>query len=152
MKYRFPVVGRFLFITDILISVFDFSIRHEKFTINVLDSIGISLFVIGLVIYVFSRFTLRKYFSEKLLIKPGHKLITKGIYNFIRHPIYLGEILLYISVPIIFSSIYGLIIAIVIIYLILYRIKFEEKLLISRFGQEYLDYSQRTKKLIPFIF
>jgi hypothetical protein len=34
----------------------------------------------------------------------------------------------------------------------LYRIKMEEKVLVSRFGREYTEYARRTKKLIPYLY
>ena len=138
--------------SEILVNAFDLSIQHKESLIDYTKILGFIIFVLGLFLYGIARFTIRKFFSEKLVIKPDHKLITQGIYRYIRHPIYLGEILMFVSIPIIFTSFYGLIIAIILIGLLVYRIAFEEELFLSKFGQEYIDYSSHTKKLIPFIF
>jgi protein-S-isoprenylcysteine O-methyltransferase Ste14 len=51
------------------------------------------------------------------------------------------------------NSLYGFVIMLVIIPpIILNRIRIEEKILVSRFGQEYLEYTHKTKKLIPYIY
>lgn len=114
--------------------------------------LGIALFFVGLGLYFASRLYLGKFFSERVRIRSDHKLITKGPYRYIRHPIYAGEILYFLSIPLIFSSIYGFVIMLVIIPMLLYRIGYEEKVLSSKFGQEYEAYVQRTRKLIPFIY
>jgi hypothetical protein len=36
--------------------------------------------------------------------------------------------------------------------MLFYRIRFEEKILVSRFGQEYHEYARKTKKLIPYVY
>jgi len=52
----------------------------------------------------------------------------------------------------ILGSLYGFILMLVPIPMLLYRIRIEEKALVSRFGQEYLDYASKTKKLIPYVY
>jgi len=83
---------------------------------------------------------------------PEHKLITSGPYHLIRHPIYLGGILFGLSIPMISDSLYGFVIMLIPIPIVLHRIRIEEKVLVSRFGQEYLEYARKTKKLIPYIY
>lgn len=149
---KFPIQGRLLFLAGLFISALDSAIHHERFALNATRIIGFALFVVGLSIYGIARFTLGRNFSEALRIKPDHKLIVHGPYRFIRHPVYLGEILYFLSIPIIFESLYGFVIMLILIPMLLYRIKIEEKLLISTFGQKYLEYVRTTKKLIPYIY
>jgi protein-S-isoprenylcysteine O-methyltransferase Ste14 len=52
----------------------------------------------------------------------------------------------------IFESLYGFVVMLFIIPLLLNRIRIEEKVMVSRFGQEYLEYALRTKKLIPYVY
>jgi protein-S-isoprenylcysteine O-methyltransferase Ste14 len=148
----FPILARIVFFVGLLISALDSAIHNETFNYNIITILGFILFVVGLGIYGVARFTLRRFFSEELKIKPDHKLITFGPYHFIRHPIYLGEIFYFLSIPIIFGSLFGFVIMLVLLPLLLYRIRIEEKLLISEFGREYVDYTHRTKKLIPHIY
>jgi protein-S-isoprenylcysteine O-methyltransferase Ste14 len=56
------------------------------------------------------------------------------------------------AIPLVFSSGYGFLVMLGIIPLFIYRIRIEEKMLIEKFGDEYLQYMKRTKKLIPFFY
>jgi protein-S-isoprenylcysteine O-methyltransferase Ste14 len=50
------------------------------------------------------------------------------------------------------NSLYGFVIMLITIPILFHRIKIEEEILVSRFGQEYLEYTQKTKKLIPYLY
>jgi len=95
---------------------------------------------------------LGKYFSAGLRISEYHKLVTQGIYRHVRHPAYLGVLLVWLGVPLLFSSLYGFLAMLLLIPCYLYRIRIEEKMVIEKFGKEYLEYMKRTKKLIPYIY
>ncbi|NHZ72798.1 MAG: DUF1295 domain-containing protein, partial [Aquificales bacterium] len=86
-----------------------------------------------------------------LVIRKDHQLITHGIYRIVRHPIYLGVIMVVIGVPIYASSLLGLLIMSALIPVFLNRIRIEERLLIDEFGDTYRAYKETTSKLIPFI-
>ena len=68
-----------------------------------------------------------------------------------RHPIYLGAILVAIGVPVFASSLDGLLIMLLLIPIALIRIRIEERLLSDEFGDEHQAYQNSTRKLIPFI-
>lgn len=55
-----------------------------------------------------------------------HKVITTGVYSFVRHPMYLGGSLLFIGVPMLLGSIYGIILGLLFIFLLAGRILGEE--------------------------
>ncbi len=113
---------------------------------------GLSLFVVGLTIALVAVFTLRRFYSSTLVIRKDHQLITHGIYRFIRHPIYLGVIMVFIGVSVFTSSLYGLLIMLALIPIFLNRIKMEERMLTEEFGDAYRTYKETTRKLIPFIY
>ncbi|MFQ5712267.1 MAG: methyltransferase family protein [Candidatus Geothermarchaeales archaeon] len=69
-----------------------------------------------------------------------------------RHPAYLGSLLLSPGIPLIFSSFYGFLLILWIIPCFLYRIRIEESMLLEKFGDEYREYMKETKKIIPFIY
>jgi protein-S-isoprenylcysteine O-methyltransferase Ste14 len=153
VKWVLPVAGRLVLITGLLVSALDHATHQQgNLVLTPIVILGIALFVVGLGLYFASRLYLGRFFSEKVRIRSDHRLITKGPYRYIRHPIYAGEILYFLSIPLIFSSIYGFVIMMVIIPMLLYRIGYEEKVLSSKFGQEYEAYIRRTRKLIPFIY
>ena len=85
-------------------------------------------------------------------ILPDHKLIRHGIYRYVRHPIYLGSMLAFFSIPFLFHSLYGLLVTTLAVPFILYKIQAEERTLIEKFGDEYRDYIRNSKRLIPYVY
>jgi len=87
------------------------------------------------------------------IINP-HNLVKTGIYSLVRHPMYLGGILDYSGLCLLLTRNIGttIVLLIVLFNFILDRIDREEQFLILMFGQEYLDYMNKVKMLIPFIF
>ena len=148
-----PVLSGLLWLVAILISVIDLVIlQHGRYNLTGVGVAGAVFLLGGLGLYMIARRALGELFSEAVRIIPEHELVTSGPYRLIRHPIYLGEIFFGLSIPMILGSLYGFIIMLVPIPMLLYRIRIEEKTLVSRFGQEYLDYASKTKKLIPYIY
>jgi len=69
----------------------------------------------------------------------------------VRHPMYLGGILLFIGTPLLLGSILGVIIGIVMLFLLAGRIIGEEKMLVQEL-EGYAEYKKKVKyRLIPFI-
>lgn len=111
---------------------------------------GFTLTAIGLVIRFISVMALSKQFSTDVRVVKGHELITTGIFKYIRHPSYLGYLIIPLGIGIAFSNWIAVnLFFIPNIFAVAYRIKVEEKVLIESFGQEYEEYKKRTKLLIP---
>ena len=73
-----------------------------------------------------------------------------GIYSIVRHPLYLGNFLIYIGPFIYAGNIYGIIIFILIFWIYYERIMFaEEAYLIDKFDNEYQEWSIKTPAFIP---
>lgn len=115
--------------------------------------LGLILIILGLVIRWVAIITLREYFTVDVIVVKNQKIINKGIYKIIRHPSYLGSIISFLGLGITLSNIFALIIINVpIILVFIHRIKIEEEALIQNIGQEYIEYSKATKKLLPKIY
>lgn len=140
--------GRLLVVAVLVVSYLD----NRTALIGILWIPGAFLLVAGLSLNLVARVYLGRFYSEAVRIRPDHKLIMNGPYRFVRHPIYLSVILFTFCPPVILGSIYGFFIALAIIPMLLHRISIEEKFLVSKFGEEYLEYAQRTKKLIPGVY
>ena len=126
--------------------------QGDLYILSVQSIVGLALIVIGFTILLTAQITLRRYYSSTLVIREEHQLITHGIYRFIRHPIYLGNIMFFIGVPVFTSSLYGLLIMSALIPIFLNRIRIEERMLTEEFGDAYRTYKEATSKLIPFIY
>jgi protein-S-isoprenylcysteine O-methyltransferase Ste14 len=73
-----------------------------------------------------------------------------GIYKHIRHPQTLGEMLLFIAVAFFINSLFLVLwTTLVVILITAILIYYEEKDLVKRFGDAYLEYQQQTGALIP---
>ncbi len=129
-------------------------VRQQEglFMFSVQNFVGAALFAIGFTIELVAQITLRHSYSSTLVIREDHQLITHGVYRFIRHPIYLGVILVFIGFAVYASSLYGLLVMSALIPVFLNRIRMEERLLTEEFGDVYRAYKQTTSKLIPFVY
>jgi protein-S-isoprenylcysteine O-methyltransferase Ste14 len=77
------------------------------------------------------------------------KLITDGVFNYVRHPVYLASILFFIGLTLYTISILSLVLLIAVFAFYNYIADYEEKFLEERFGAEYRRYRQRTGKWFP---
>ena len=83
-------------------------------------------------------------FSGLVAIQPGH-----GIYGVIRHPSYLGLLVSSLGWALTFRSGVGLLLTALMIPPLVARIRAEERLVQTQFGEEYELYRTRTSRLIP---
>lgn len=83
-------------------------------------------------------------------LKQQHKLITHGIYAYIRHPMYTSVILLCLSLMLSNNILITQIVILVLIADLILKSTLEEKLLSKRF-EEYAQYKQKTWRFIPFL-
>ncbi len=143
-----------------LIILLLYTFRHPVSLFNApyLSSfIGFTLMGSGTFILVvsFMTFDIKEFIGfapKKDIPTENGKLIITGIYQYVRHPLYLGVILLVMGAFILFPYIKVLLASVIIIVYILIGSKLEEIKLIDEFGEEYLEYKKKVKSLIPFIF
>ena len=133
---------------SLIIPIMEYSyfIRSNSY----ISTLAIIIVFIGIIIRGFSIKYLGKYFSREVQTWKEHKLIEKGLYKYIRHPAYLGNIIQIIGFPLILNSYYSLLVSVLTVYLFLKRINLEEKFLENNLDG-YREYKNSTCKLIPFI-
>ncbi|MFC1785470.1 methyltransferase family protein [Candidatus Neomarinimicrobiota bacterium] len=98
---------------------------------------------------IFAKYGLGIVFGE---VREKPEVIEKGVFKIVRHPIYLGSILLYLGLILLTCSIASAILWIIIIIFYFYISKYEEKLMIKEFGKKYTNYMERVPMLIPIKF
>ena len=114
---------------------------------------GAILSITGLLIRIISIVTLKQHFTYTVTKIDNHELIDTGIYKRIRHPGYLGQLVIFFGISVAFSNWASMILMILPVSIgYLNRIRVEEKFMIEQMGQKYLEYQSRTKKLIPMIY
>ncbi|MEO8003248.1 MAG: isoprenylcysteine carboxylmethyltransferase family protein [Arenimonas sp.] len=115
--------------------------------------IGVLLFFSGLLLRWFSIIYLGRFFTVNVAIAKDHRVIDSGPYRYIRHPSYTGALMAFLGFGICLSNIASiLVILIPVTAAFLYRIRIEEAALGNALGNAYLEYSKRSKRLIPFIY
>jgi protein-S-isoprenylcysteine O-methyltransferase Ste14 len=99
--------------------------------------LGIIISGLGLIAFLTALFTI------KTLESYDGDLLTSGIYSKIRHPMYLGFIFWLIGFPLIFGSVFSMILSLFLICNILFWRFLEEKELLERFPT-YQEYKKKT--------
>lgn len=126
-----------------------------KYSTFLADSIPVFIRIIaGVLVLGYSlwlaRAGLKIVFGEK---REKSEVIKKGVFSKVRHPIYLGAILLYLGLIFFTFSLLSLgFWLFIIIPFYIWISKYEEKILTEHFGQEYLDYKNEVPMLFPRIF
>ncbi len=114
---------------------------------SVARGIGWPLFASGLVINLLSFLALGAGSSGK--VEPVTNLITRGIYAWERHPMYLGFALIMLGLDIAFGSLSGgLATLLVFIPILIWRARLEEQALYHQFGIAWTDYAGRIPSLL----
>ena len=114
---------------------------------------GFLLSLGGLILRWYSIGYLGRYFTVDVSISAEHKLIDSGPYRYIRHPTYTGALLAFLGLGFCFGNWLSILFMTVpIIAAFLWRIRIEEHALNDALGEEYRAYTQRTKRLIPFVY
>jgi protein-S-isoprenylcysteine O-methyltransferase Ste14 len=101
----------------------------------------------GVMLALYSLSYLRNRFS---IVPEARGLVTTGPYRFVRHPIYLGEIIA--GFGLVMPTLFSLHAVVLIIFVIaqLIRTYYEERML-RRVYPTYKDYARGTRRLIPFL-
>lgn len=112
--------------------------------------IGVVVYTIGQIIILWAK-KVNKFFSTVVRIQKdrGQTVCKDGPYRFVRHPGYLGGLLYIIVTPIVLSSFWGLIPAVIAVVLLFIRTYLEDKTL-QRELEGYTDYTNETRyRLLP---
>lgn len=100
---------------------------------------------------IFLVFRQNSYASRIIEVDEDQKVISTGFYSVIRHPMYVGVMIMYIPTPVALGSFWGLIPFALLPLSLVLRILNEEKVL-SENLEGYRVYCQETRyRLIPFI-
>lgn len=150
---KFPPVVSMLSLIALILAVFQIGTLDYEFFKDYADLryAGLMVYLVFSWIQVWSFKTLGNNYSQDIMIKKNHELITKGPFKVIRHPQYLCQILLDLgAATATLSYIVGFLVLIEIpIYLM--RASVEDKLLAKYFPEKFSDYRKKSGFMIPFI-
>jgi len=143
----------FLFVAFILLAVippldFRFGWSSMPWYISLFGDvlIAVSFYIFYLVSKV------NTYAAANIRVEEGQRVISTGMYGFIRHPMYFGALFLLVGTPLALGSWWGLFLVPLFLPILYFRIANEEKVL-KRDLQGYEEYTHQVKyRLIPGIF
>ena len=114
--------------------------------------LGLALTMGGCAFAVWARATLGSNWSSTVTVKQDHELILRGPYAAVRHPIYSGFLLALTGTAIAVGEIRAFIGLGLAFIAFLLKSAAEEKFMREEFSTQYAQYSQRVRRLIPFVF
>jgi protein-S-isoprenylcysteine O-methyltransferase Ste14 len=113
--------------------------------------IGGVLYTIGLLVAVTSRFYLGKNWAdiEEAQVLSHQEVVARGIYRYVRHPIYTGDLIMLLGLELSLNS--WLVLGVALLApIVLWKTIREEKMLVT-WLPGYDRYCERTKRFIPFV-
>jgi protein-S-isoprenylcysteine O-methyltransferase Ste14 len=82
-------------------------------------------------------------------VKAGQKLVSTGLYGLVRHPMYTGNVIMMVAIPLALGSYWGLVFVVPGLIVLALRIRDEEKLLHEELDG-YREYTQKVRyRLVP---
>jgi protein-S-isoprenylcysteine O-methyltransferase Ste14 len=91
------------------------------------------------------------YAAATVRVEADQKLASRGLYKLVRHPMYAGNLILTLGIPLSLGSYWGLLFIIPSVLVLVFRILDEEKLLSQELAG-YREYKQRVHyRLVPYV-
>ena len=140
------VLGQFALIGILIgLPAGDLFWRGNPFT----DLVAQLSFLFGLVVMVWAGAVLGRSLTAHPMPNSRAELRTTGPYGLARHPIYTGLIAIAVGTAIGAASLPHIVIAGSLCGLLAYKARFEEELLIERFGSDYREYGRQVGRFLP---
>jgi len=137
----------------VILASIDYYYNFSLFNYNLGYIIGFTLFIMGLILQGVAEATLGKYYLPSIGTVEGQKIVKDGIYKYIRHPGYLGEIIILFGLGFVTYSLLGILGAFIVSLMVYVgEVIPEEKYMLEKFGKEYEEYMKETFRFIPYIF
>jgi protein-S-isoprenylcysteine O-methyltransferase Ste14 len=148
---KYPPVLSMLSLVALILAVFQIGTLEYLEEFNTIRYIGLVIYLVFSWIQVWSFKTLGDNYSQDIMIKKNHELITKGPFKLIRHPQYVCQILLDIGATAATLSYIVGVFALIEIPIYIMRASMEDKLLAKHFAEKFSEYKKKSGFMIPFI-
>jgi protein-S-isoprenylcysteine O-methyltransferase Ste14 len=110
---------------------------------------GLALAVAGVALHLRARRALGPFWSGPITVRAGHAVVTSGPYALVRHPLYLGVLLLAAGTVLAHTSLATVCIALGVSVGIGLKMRAEERALVAICGEAYTRYAAEVPALIP---
>ena len=106
----------------------------------------------GLLFALWGRVHLGRYWSGIITLKEGHQLIRTGPYRWVRHPVYTGFLTAVLGSALMASTGDAVLGFAIVVVAYIVKLRREEALLTTRFGDEYRQFQREVFALVPFVY
>lgn len=148
---KFPPILSMLSLVALILAVFQIGTLEYLNEYNIIRYIGLVVYLIFSWVQVWSFKTLGDNYSQEIIIKKNHELVTKGPFKIIRHPQYLCQILLDLGATAATLGYIVGVLALIEIPIYILRASLEDKLLAKYFAEKFSDYRKKSGFMIPFV-
>jgi protein-S-isoprenylcysteine O-methyltransferase Ste14 len=112
--------------------------------------LGTILFALAIWLLWRSHVELGRNWTPTLGFRDNHQLVTAGVFQYVRHPMYAAHLLWGVATPLMLHNwIAGFAFLLVSGVQYLSRVSAEEQMMLEQFGEQYERYMQRTGRIIP---
>jgi len=112
--------------------------------------VGLAIAWAGMLLRLWAVLTLGRSFTTTVVVKPGQIVVTGGPYRFVRHPSYLGLLIMFLGLGIALGDLASAAAMVALPSLgLLWRIRVEEAALRAGLGNSYMEYCAGRARLIP---
>ena len=113
---------------------------------------GFVILTVGVALRLGPMVELGRRFVSVVALQPGHTLHTSGFYRLVRHPSYLGILLMDVGFAGVFRSVIAVLLLPVVFWMFKRRMDVEEQFMVEQFGEGYRGYMGRTARLLPGVY
>lgn len=151
---RLIQVGKLAFFAVLLLPGFDYRLGWSRTLLGAVPpwlSLISDALILGGLLLMFWVFKVNSFASRTIQVEAGQRVISNGPYALVRHPMYLGSIVMWLSVPLALGSYVTWPAFAVLTLFYVYRLLHEEKFLRQELPG-YSEYSERTRfRLVPYV-
>ena len=148
---KFPPVLSMFSLVALVLAVFQIGTLDYSDEYNVIRYIGLVIYLVFSWIQVWSFKSLGDNYSQDIMIKKNHELVTKGPFKLIRHPQYFCQIIIDLGATAATLGYVVGILALIEIPIYIMRASIEDKLLAKHFAEKFSAYKKKSGFMIPFI-
>lgn len=143
----FVKLSGLIIMTAFIISGLDYRFGWSNVPM-VITVIGAVLMEVGYLIFAIVM-KQNEYLSRIVEVQQGQKVVDTGLYSIVRHPMYMGAIIMFVPMPLVLGSYFGFLVFLVYPLCFVQRIKNEEMVL-EKGLKGYSEYKKKVKyRLIP---
>jgi len=153
VKFVKSTPNRSFFLYPLIVLLWEFFVRGGK-----LGSLVVEPYYLVLMIWGYGQYRFCGKYRRRIggggpgLEKPPERLVTSGLYGYIRNPMYLGHIIFLTGLTLTLQSVLAALITVGTAIWFHFRVLGDERRLIEIFGEPYLEYMRRVKRWIPGVF